>query len=299
MRLYRHGHLRPGQAGQRARLRAQRMALSHRWPGLGAGCWPAPRSGRGEPGWPAGFTPLDARAWRHWPGGGALRGGKMSLLGVTRIAGPRLTRTGTARWADADWKPRERAAALALPPLLLGLGLGAGRERAAIAGPVAVRRAVVVLARRRPPRHRASLASLPGGVARMVVLRGLPRAGRRESRYGAVPRGSRRARRVPAPHPGDRRWRQSPHQEPEGPDRPRGLLHRRAAARPCAAAAGPSARRPGAARRRALRARARLPLPGARGPHRHRRPAADGRASASPPGWARPPSGCAAGSARY
>jgi len=92
--------LRPAQAGQRLRLRGQRLALS-RWPASGRWLLAGPSLGAAA-GWPAGFTPLDARAWRCWPGGGALRGGEMSLLGVSRRLAP-VDETGTARWADADW----------------------------------------------------------------------------------------------------------------------------------------------------------------------------------------------------
>ncbi|MHB1533054.1 MAG: heparinase II/III domain-containing protein [Acidimicrobiales bacterium] len=50
-------HLRPEQVAQRVRLRTQRAALA-RWPGLGGALW---RGGHDSaPGWPPGFTPLDA-----------------------------------------------------------------------------------------------------------------------------------------------------------------------------------------------------------------------------------------------
>ncbi len=54
-------------------------------------------------GWPAGFAPLDAGMWRGWPGGAALRGGEISLLGVTRPLAP-ADEQGMARWAEADWE---------------------------------------------------------------------------------------------------------------------------------------------------------------------------------------------------
>src|SRR5258708_6705710 len=104
MRLARTAiQLRPAQAGQRLRLRGQRLALS-RWPASGRWLLAGPSPGAAV-GWPAGFTPLDAGAWRCWPGGGALRGGEMSLLGVSRRLAPG-DGTGTARWADADWEMR-------------------------------------------------------------------------------------------------------------------------------------------------------------------------------------------------
>jgi uncharacterized heparinase superfamily protein len=94
--------LTPGQAGQRLRLRAQRLALNRRLPG--ASRWllsgPDPASAVG---WPAGFTPLDARIWQGWPGGPAMRAGELSLLGVTRVVGP-ATAGGAANWPAADWE---------------------------------------------------------------------------------------------------------------------------------------------------------------------------------------------------
>ena len=75
-------HLQPGQVTQRARLRAQRAALRgfppvRHW--LLAG--PNPASAVG---WPARFSPLDARLWRNWPEFAALRQGRIELLGMTR-----------------------------------------------------------------------------------------------------------------------------------------------------------------------------------------------------------------------
>jgi uncharacterized heparinase superfamily protein len=92
--------LRPAQAGQRLRLRGQRLALS-RWPASGRWLLAGPRTDAAV-GWPAGFTPLDAQAWRGWPGGGALRDGELSLLGVSRRLAP-VDAAGATRWADADW----------------------------------------------------------------------------------------------------------------------------------------------------------------------------------------------------
>jgi uncharacterized heparinase superfamily protein len=93
--------LRPGQIGQRARLRAQRTALDHavplarRW--LLAGPDPASAAG-----WPVAFTPLDTVVWRNWPGGAALLAGELSLLGVTRAVAP-VGQSGVADWPSADW----------------------------------------------------------------------------------------------------------------------------------------------------------------------------------------------------
>jgi uncharacterized heparinase superfamily protein len=103
-------HLKPSQAAQRARLRAQRAAL-RRWPQTGR--WllagPDPASAAG---WPAGFRPLDARLWPRWPGRAALRTGRIELLGMTRtlapLAGserprPGWASSGWADWEQADW----------------------------------------------------------------------------------------------------------------------------------------------------------------------------------------------------
>lgn len=123
--------LRPGQVGQRARLRAQRMALDHGAPLVGR--WllagPDPASAAG---WPVAFAPLDAAVWRDWPDGAALRAGELSLLGVTRAIAP-VGESGTADWASADW-------AMTGAPLLWRFhlyywdwawGLAAGEQRAA------------------------------------------------------------------------------------------------------------------------------------------------------------------------
>ena len=105
-------HLRPGQVGQRIRLRAQRMALEHsvplarRW--LLAGPYgPAGRDraagvGWPETGWPHGFTPLDAGLWSDAQAGAALRAGKPSLIGASLAIAP--SKDGrSANWACADW----------------------------------------------------------------------------------------------------------------------------------------------------------------------------------------------------
>jgi len=94
-------HLRPGQIGQRARLRAQRMVLDRgvplgrRW--LLAGPDPASAAG-----WRPAFAPLDSVVWRDWPGGAALLAGELSLLGVTRVVAP-AGQSGVADWTSADW----------------------------------------------------------------------------------------------------------------------------------------------------------------------------------------------------
>jgi uncharacterized heparinase superfamily protein len=89
-------HLRPGQAGHRARLRAQRVTMTRFPP---AGRWllagPDPSAAAG---WPASFHPLDERLWRHWAGLPALLNGQMELLGLDR----RLAAQG-AGWARPDW----------------------------------------------------------------------------------------------------------------------------------------------------------------------------------------------------
>jgi uncharacterized heparinase superfamily protein len=123
--------LRPGQIGQRARLRAQRMAVERRVPL--AGRWllagPDPASAVG---WPAAFTPIDAALWRDWPGGAALSAGELSLLGVTRALAP-AGKSGTPDWMSADWT-------MASAPLLWRFhlyywdwawGLDDGQQRAA------------------------------------------------------------------------------------------------------------------------------------------------------------------------
>jgi uncharacterized heparinase superfamily protein len=103
MRLARTvAQLQPDQVGQRLRLRAQRLALDRRLP-LASG-WllsgPDPASATG---WPAGFAPLDARVWRHWPGAKALQAGELTLLGVTRSL-TTASADGAADWSAADWE---------------------------------------------------------------------------------------------------------------------------------------------------------------------------------------------------
>jgi uncharacterized heparinase superfamily protein len=91
--------LQPGQIGHRIRLRGLRAAL-HWLPPARRWLLSGPDPGTG-PGWPAGFSPLDARVWRGWPGVATLRRGEISLLGQARPLAARK-RHG-ADWAAADW----------------------------------------------------------------------------------------------------------------------------------------------------------------------------------------------------
>ena len=99
--------LQPGQIVRRARLRTQRAAVAHRPFGQWILSGPDPESAAG---WPTGYAPLDLSVWHGWPGGPALRGGVMSLLGLTRVLAPARGDEG-ADWAGADW-------ALTAEPLL-------------------------------------------------------------------------------------------------------------------------------------------------------------------------------------
>jgi uncharacterized heparinase superfamily protein len=103
MRLARTvAQLRPDQVGQRLRLRAQRLALDRRLPWASRRLLSGPDPAAAT-GWPARFAPLDARVWRHWPGGAPLRAGELTLLGVTRSLAP-LGAGGAADWSAADWE---------------------------------------------------------------------------------------------------------------------------------------------------------------------------------------------------
>jgi uncharacterized heparinase superfamily protein len=103
-------HLRPGQVGQRIRLRAQRMALDHsvplarRWL-LDSPCQPGRRAAEpaAVPGWPAGFSPLDAGLWRDGRTRAALRAGTLPLIGACHLSVPRDD-AGTPSWAAANWQ---------------------------------------------------------------------------------------------------------------------------------------------------------------------------------------------------
>ena len=111
--------LRPAQLTQRARLRAQRVALRHvpvarRW--LLSGPDPAAAAG-----WPTDFIPVDAALWREWAGLPALQAGSIELLGMSRrLAGSVAGEAPAAPsdpadsdeggqgclgtdWATADW----------------------------------------------------------------------------------------------------------------------------------------------------------------------------------------------------
>jgi len=105
MRLARTmAQLRPAQAAQRLRLRAQRTALNRGLPI--AGGWllsgPDPRKAAC---WPAGYQPLDALVGGTGCDIGALRAGKLRLLGMARaVATAPAAGSGTADWPTADWE---------------------------------------------------------------------------------------------------------------------------------------------------------------------------------------------------
>lgn len=119
-------HLRPGQIAQRARLRTQRTALRRfpptaRW--LLGGPDPATAVG-----WPAAFSPLDARLRRDRPGLPDLREGRLELLGMGRTlirpahrgpvpgmgcfpgAGPAPEHWAQTAWMQADWEQADAPA---------------------------------------------------------------------------------------------------------------------------------------------------------------------------------------------
>ena len=96
--------LRPGQVRQRAWLRGQRAALG-RWPAIRRWLLAGPDTDSAVS-WPAGFSPLDERTWRCWPGAGFLPGGEICLLGVTRMLAP-AGGNGLACWVNADWQMRD------------------------------------------------------------------------------------------------------------------------------------------------------------------------------------------------
>jgi uncharacterized heparinase superfamily protein len=106
MRLVRTtAQLHPGQAGQRLRLRLQRLALNRPLPA--ASRWllagPDPMAG---PGWPDDFTPLDAGPVDAGPvaaeTAARTRAGELCLLGEARMIAPPAA-DGTARWEKSDW----------------------------------------------------------------------------------------------------------------------------------------------------------------------------------------------------
>ncbi len=78
-------HLRPSQVAHRARLRTQRAAL-RRWPVLGRGLL-ASATACTASGWPADFTPLDARIPQCWPTLADLGTGRIRLIGKARDLG--------------------------------------------------------------------------------------------------------------------------------------------------------------------------------------------------------------------
>jgi len=101
MRLARTtAQLHPGQAGQRLRLRLQRLALNRRLPAANRWLLAGPDQMAG-PGWPSDFTPLDARPFDAETAG-RTRAGELCLLGKTRVIAPPAA-DGTARWAKSDW----------------------------------------------------------------------------------------------------------------------------------------------------------------------------------------------------
>ena len=91
--------LRPAQLAHRVRLRAQRAALA-RWPSAGRRVLTTPP--RPAAGWPAGFSPVDARVPGEWPSYLDLRDGRITLLGRTG----RVTEPGdwAARGAPRLWR---------------------------------------------------------------------------------------------------------------------------------------------------------------------------------------------------
>jgi uncharacterized heparinase superfamily protein len=111
MRLVRTAaQLHPGQAGQRLRLRLQRLALNRPLPAASRWLLTGPDRMAG-PGWPSQFTPLDARPLDAGrldasPFGveaaARTRAGELCLLGETRMIAPPAA-DGTARWEKSDW----------------------------------------------------------------------------------------------------------------------------------------------------------------------------------------------------
>ena len=158
----------------------------------GTGCWPARTRPRAV-GWPARFSPLDARLWRNWPEFRLLRQGRIELLGMTRAlaspasvadhAGdqgdPADTDWAEAHWTRADWEQAdwEQADAPALWRFHLhywdwAWGLAAEPDRAdARACSPAMWRSWHAQVRGGPRRR---LAALPGRAARLVLLRSAP-----------------------------------------------------------------------------------------------------------------------------
>ena len=101
-------YLRPGQAGHRVRLRAQRMTMT-RFPPAGRWLLAGPDPG-GASGWPASFRPLDERLWCNWAGLPALLDGQIELLGVTRRLAPQSAGWARPDWPTADWEQADAPA---------------------------------------------------------------------------------------------------------------------------------------------------------------------------------------------
>ena len=98
-------HLQPSQITRRAQLRVQRTAL-RRFPPARHWLMAGPDPARAA-GWPARFSPLDARLWRNWPEFRLLRQGRIDLLGMTRTlaspASPADDERDQGDPSDADW----------------------------------------------------------------------------------------------------------------------------------------------------------------------------------------------------
>ena len=162
---------------------------------------------------------------RNWPGLGLRRPRRAAREGLDSSARDHARELwqATPRLAAGG-----RAAALAFPPALLGLGVGAGCRPGPGQPPAPVRAAVAILAVGGHLRPRRRLASLPGGAARLVVVRAYTgtwsRAATLEPCFVA---GTVGARRVPAPAPRNRCRRQPPDQEPQGAGRAGRVLRRR------------------------------------------------------------------------
>ncbi len=254
-------HLRPGQVAHRARLRAQRSAL-RRWPEAGRRLCAGPDPAAAV-GWPVGYSPLDARMGQQAPGLAELQRGQdpapRDHQGARRRSGLAACRC---------------AAAVALPPALLGLGLGPGQRPRPGGRPGSVRAAVAILAggggasAAAMPGFPTPRRSAPGRGAGCTVTWWLAATSSPAS-YGELAA----AHRVPAtaisnPMSAATTWSRTSRRWPGWPcSSP--------TAGCCAGtpAAEQTAGRASAARRRSLRAGTRIPLPGARRSDRRGRPA--------------------------
>ena len=270
-------HLRPGQITQRARLRAQRTAM-RRFPPAGRWLMAGPDPATAV-GWPARFSPLDARLWRDWPeSSGLLRRAASTCSGGPDAdrpaqrgrhpAGRAISDTGPGRatgpqtdWMLADW---EHAAAPALWRFHLhywdwAWALATEPDRADARAWFAALWRSWQAATVRPGRGDAWLP-YPAALRAWSFCGPAPGPGRGQRDRGLLHRRPVRPRRVPAPAPRNRCRRQPPDQEPQGAGRAGGVLRGRAAAGPGAGPADRAAGRAGPARRRPLRAGPRLPL---------------------------------------